>query len=69
MNIYLKNERPDVERKRIDLLKTRGDNLVILRQLEDDLLNEIAQSSGGNILDNDEMIEKLENIKKKSTKI
>jgi len=24
MNIYLKHERPDIERKRIDLLKTRG---------------------------------------------
>jgi dynein heavy chain 1 len=43
-NIYLKNERPDVEQKRINLLKLQGEFIVKLRQLEDDLLNEISSS-------------------------
>jgi dynein heavy chain 1 len=69
INIYLKNERPDVERSRINLLKLQGEFTIQLRGLEDELLAELSKSEGTNILDNDEMIQKLENIKKQSTKI
>lgn len=68
-NIYLKSERPDVEQKRMNLLKLQGEFIVKLRQLEDDLLNQISSSKGSNILENDEMIQKLENLKKESSYI
>lgn len=69
INIYLKNERPDVEKNRINLLKLQGEFTVQLRGLEDELLAELSKSEGTNILDNDEMIQKLETIKKQSTEI
>ena len=69
INIYLKSERPDVEEKRLNLLKLQGEFIVKLRQLEDDLLNELSSTEGGNILENEEMIQKLANLKTQSTKI
>ena len=54
--MYLKSERADVETKRLNLLKLQGEFIVKLRQLEDDLLMEISNSKGKNILENDEMI-------------
>ena len=69
INIYVKNERPDTESKRLNLLKLQGEFLVKLRNLEDDLLNEISSSRGTNLLENEEMIQKLRTIKKESTHI
>ena len=69
LNIYLRSERPDVEKNRINLLKLQGEYTVQLRMLEDELLTELSKSEGGNILDNEEMIQKLENLKTQSTEI
>lgn len=69
INIYLKHERPDVEQKRINLLKLQGEFIVKLRELEDQLLNELAKSEGSNILENEEMIQTLANIKQQATTI
>ena len=66
INIYVKNERPDTELKRINLLKIQGEFKVKLRNLENDLLNQISSSRGSNLLENDEMIQKLKTIKKES---
>ncbi len=65
----MKHERPDVEKKRLNLLKVQGEFIVKLRKLEDDLLHEISKSKGSNILENDEMIQKLAKIKKESNYI
>jgi len=57
----LKEERPDIEKKRNDIVKLQGEFRVKLRQLEDMLLNELNQSEG-NILQNDKLIKTLETL-------
>ena len=51
LNIYMKNEREEVDKKRNDLLKLQGECKVKLRELEDSLLDALNKSEG-NILDN-----------------
>ena len=68
LNIYLKNERPDVEEKRINLLKLQGEYIVKLRGLEDSLLDALSNVKG-NILDNEEVISKLEKLKSEAGSI
>lgn len=43
INLFLKNERPDIEEKRIKLLKLQGEFKLKLRALEDDLLTKISE--------------------------
>ena len=69
INIYLKNERPDVEKKRIDLLKLQGEYLLKLRTSEDRLLTMISEQKGKNILENDELIKTLDDLKTDAMKI
>ena len=66
--IFLKHERPDVEAKRLNLLKLQGEFIVKLRQLEDDLLNKLSNIEG-NILDNEDMIKTLETLKTEAKKV
>ena len=66
INMYLRNERPEVEQKRINLLKLQGEFIVKLKDLEDNLLFSIS-SAEGDILENDEMIATLDNLKQQST--
>ena len=68
LNIYLKNERPEIESKRQDLFKLQGECKVLLRELEDKLLNTLS-SFEGSILENDLLISTLETIKKESIEI
>ena len=68
LNIYLKNERPEIEHKRQDLLKLQGEWKVLLRELEDKLLNTLSTFEGS-ILENDQLISTLETIKKESIEI
>lgn len=68
MNIYLKNERPEIEQKRQDLLKLQGECKVKLRELEDKLLNTLSTFEGS-ILENDQLISTLETIKKEAMEI
>ncbi|KAK9240220.1 dynein heavy chain, N-terminal region 1-domain-containing protein [Lipomyces kononenkoae] len=62
LNELLKVLRPDVERKRGNLIKLRRDFIVRLRQLERSLLQALNDSQG-NILDDDNVIATLEQLK------
>jgi len=66
LNIYLKNERPEVDKKRNDLLKLQGEYKVKLRTLEDSLLDALNKSEG-NILENNNLINTLETLKKEAS--
>jgi dynein heavy chain 1 len=68
LNHVLKSERPDIDKKRSDLLKLQGEFTVTLRNLEKKLLNALAESSG-NILENDSLIATLEVLKKDSSEV
>ena len=68
VNLYLKNEQPAVEKKRLNLLKLQGEFMLRLRKLEDDLLIQL-NSADGNLLDNVELIAKLDNLKKEAMEV
>lgn len=68
MNIFLKNERDEVEKKRNDLLKLQGECKVKLRELENSLLSALNKSEGS-ILENDHLIKTLETLKKEAAEI
>jgi dynein heavy chain 1 len=68
LNIYMKNEREEVDKKRNDLLKLQGECKVKLRELEDSLLDALNKSEG-NILDNNALISTLETLKKEAAAI
>ena len=68
MNMFLKNERPEIDKKRSDLLKLQGECKVRLRELEDELLNALNNVQG-NILENDAVILTLETLKKEAADI
>mmetsp|Transcript_7815 Transcript_7815/g.12148 ORF Transcript_7815/g.12148 Transcript_7815/m.12148 type:complete len:1370 (-) Transcript_7815:134-4243(-) len=68
MNKILKSERPDIDRKRSDLLKLQGEFKVQLRKLEDDVLVAL-NSVKTNILEDDAVMESLETLKKNSNEI
>ena len=67
LDIVLKNERPEVNQKKEELIKAQREYKVQLRQLEEDLLT--ALNSEGNLLENNEVMTRLEDIKKKSYEI
>ena len=67
LDIVLKNERPEVNQKKEELIKAQREYKLQLRQLEEDLLT--ALNSEGNLLENDEVMTRLEDIKKKSYEI
>ena len=67
LDIVLKNERPEVNQKKEELIKAQREYKVQLRQLEEDLLT--ALNSEGNLLENNEVMTRLEDIKKKSQEI
>ena len=65
LNIYLKNEREEVEKKRNDLLKLQGEFKEKLRMSEDQLLDALNKAEG-EILENEPLIKTLESIKKEA---
>ena len=67
LDIILKNERPEVNKAKEDLVKAQREFKLQLRQLEEDLLT--ALNSEGNLLENNEVMTRLEDIKKKSNDI
>ena len=67
--IYLKNERPDIEQKRLNLLKLQGEYVVKLRELEDELLNKLSKNEEKNILENEQLILSLETLKTEAKKV
>ncbi|KAK0388532.1 hypothetical protein NLU13_4775 [Sarocladium strictum] len=68
LNDVLKSERPDVDERRSNLIKLQGEFKVHLRQLEKKLLQALNESRG-NILDDDNVIETLETLKKEAGEI
>lgn len=68
LNEVLKFERPDVDERRSNLIKLQGEFKVHLRQLEKRLLQALNESRG-NILDDDNVIETLETLKKEAAEI
>ncbi|KAI9679439.1 MAG: hypothetical protein M1817_005461 [Caeruleum heppii] len=68
LNKVLKFERPDVDRRRSNLIKLQGEFKVHLRQLERSLLQALNESQG-NILDDDKVVETLETLKKEAAAI
>lgn len=68
MNIFLKEERPDIDKKRSDIIKLQGEFRVKLRELEDKLLNELTESEG-NLLQNDKLIKTLEKLQSEAKQI
>ena len=65
LNIFLRNERPDVDQKRTDLLKLQGEFKVRIRELEEKLLQALNDVRG-NILDDDHVMSTLENLKREA---
>lgn len=68
LNEVLKFERPDVDERRTNLVKLQGEFKIHLRQLEKRLLQALNESRG-NILDDDNVIETLETLKKEAAEI
>ncbi|OAQ30330.1 dynein heavy chain [Linnemannia elongata AG-77] len=64
----LKAERPDVDRRRADLIKLQGEFKVKLRHLEKSLLQALNESKG-NILDDDKVIGTLETLKREAADV
>lgn len=68
LNDVLKSERPDVDKRRSNLVKMQGEFNTHLRGLEKRLLRALNESRG-NILDDDVVIETLETLKKEAGEI
>lgn len=68
LNTFLKQERPDIEELRVRQLKIQGEYAVKLRLLEDQLLDQLSNSTG-NILENEKLINTLDRIKVDATEI
>lgn len=68
LNQVLQAERPDVEEKRLSLIRLQGEYKIHLRQLETNLLQALNESEG-NILDNDEIIATLEKLKVEAAEV
>ena len=68
LNEVLKSERPDVDKRRTNLIKMQGEFNTNLRQLEKRLLQALNESRG-NILDDDNVIQTLETLKKEAAVI
>jgi len=55
LNIYLKNEREEIDKKRLGLLKLQGEFKEKLREKEDQLLDALNKAEG-EILENEALI-------------
>lgn len=66
--VVVRTERPDVEEQREALVTEISENKRLLQQLENSLLREIATNQG-NMLDNIDLIETLENTKKSAHEV
>ena len=62
-------ERPELEAKKSDLVRKQNEFQVQLAQLEEKLLNALSEADPETILDNRQLIESLDNTKKKATEI
>ncbi|CAG2067039.1 unnamed protein product, partial [Timema podura] len=68
LSVVVRNERYDLEEQRETLIAETSVNKNLLKDLEDSLLRELSTSTG-NMLDNVELIQTLENTKTKATEV
>lgn len=68
LNVVVAHERQDLEESYAALVTDMSENAQLIVSLEDTLLKELS-SSQGNILDNEELIQTLENTKTKAEEI
>lgn len=68
MSVVVRAERPDIEEQRETLILETSENKKLLQQLEDGLLREITADKG-NMLDNIDLIETLENTKSSANEV
>ncbi|EDV22455.1 uncharacterized protein TRIADDRAFT_50643 [Trichoplax adhaerens] len=68
LSVIVKFERRELEEQRERLIQQTSDNKRLLKDLEDTLLRELATSTG-NMLDNSELVQTLENTKTKATEV
>lgn len=68
LSVIVKFERRELEEQRERLIKETSENKKLLKDLEDSLLRELATSQG-NMLDNVELVETLEQTKSKATEV
>ncbi|ORY81439.1 dynein heavy chain, cytosolic [Protomyces lactucae-debilis] len=61
----LLREKPDVEARRLEMVKSQGEYQALLRRLEQDLLRALNESRG-NILDDEVIIDTLERLKREA---
>lgn len=64
----IQNERPELETRKMDLLKKEEELKIELSKLEESLLEQLANAKG-NILDNKELLDSLQKTKESSTTI
>ncbi|KAI4469012.1 dynein heavy chain [Holotrichia oblita] len=68
LSVVVRNERSDLEEQRENLIAETSENKNLLQQLEDSLLRELSTSTG-NMLDNVELIDTLDNTKSKASEV
>ena len=68
LSLILQKEKPEIERQRVDLLRLQGEQNVMLRSLEDQMLAKISAVEGS-ILDDDKVVEGMERLMKEGAVI
>ncbi|XP_041985040.1 dynein axonemal heavy chain 10 [Aricia agestis] len=68
LSVVVRGERSDLEEQRESLISETAANRSLLSALEDSLLRELATSTG-NMLDNRDLVDTLENTKAKATEV
>lgn len=69
LNLILKSERPDVDKRRSDMLRLQGEFKVKIRELEDGLLQALSNVKGSSILDDDALLATMENLKNQAAEV
>ncbi|KAJ9583316.1 hypothetical protein L9F63_022333, partial [Diploptera punctata] len=68
LSVVVRNERSDLEEQRESLIEETFENKNLLKDLEDSLLRELSTQTG-NMLDNTELVETLEETKTKAAEV
>ena len=65
LDVALQNDKPELEQRKSELLRAEEESKIEIGKLEDSLLEQLAGSTG-NILDNRELLDSLNETKRKS---
>ena len=66
--LTVSKERPDLEEQKAEIIQSTNDNKIKIKSLEDGILEQLANAEG-DVLENIELIENLEDSKRVSTEI